>query len=44
MRKDLWNTLDQELDLYDTAFWSYSFHKMYQSVEGLTLRGDIVEL
>ena len=44
MRKDLWNTLDQELDLYGTAFRSYSLHKMYQSVEGITLRGDMVEL
>ena len=44
MRKDLRNTLDPELDLYDTAFMSYLLHKMYQSVEGITLRGDIVEL
>ena len=26
MRKDLRNTLDPELDLYDTAFMSYSLH------------------
>ena len=44
MRKDLRNTLDTELDLYDTAFRSYSLYKMYKSVEGITLRGDIVEL
>ena len=40
MRTDLRNTLDPELDLYDTAFMSY---RMSQSVEGITLRGDMVE-
>ena len=35
MRTDLRNTLDPELDLYDTAFMSYSLHLMYQSVEDL---------
>ena len=44
MRKDHRNSLDPELDLYDTAFMSYSLHKMYQSVEGITLRGDMVDL
>ena len=44
MRPDLRNTLDPELDLYDTAFMSYSLHMMYHSVEGITFRGDMVKL
>ena len=44
MRTEPRNTLDPELDLYDTAFMSYSLHLMYQSVEGITLRGDMVKL
>ena len=44
MRTDLRNTLDPELDLYDTAFMSYSLHYIYQTVEGITLRGDMVKL
>ena len=42
MRTDLAKTLDPELELYDLAFRSYALHQMYQSVEGLSLRGDIV--
>ena len=44
MRTELMYTLDPELDLYDNAFMSYSLHYMYPSVEGLTLRGDMVKL
>ena len=43
MRTDLAKTLDPELELYDPAFMSYALHYMYQSVEGLSLRGDMVE-
>ena len=44
MRPDLRNTLYPGLDLYDTTFMSYSLHLMYQSVEGITRRGDMVKL
>ena len=36
--------MDTELDLYDTAFMSSAFHLLYQLVEGITLRGDMVDL
>ena len=31
------------MELYDLAFRSYALHEMYQSVEGLSLGGDMVE-
>ena len=43
MRKDQGNTLDTEWDQYDRAFMSYAFHYLYQLVEGITRKGDIVE-
>ena len=44
MRKDQGNTLDPELKLYDAAFMSYAFHQQYQLVEGITRRGEVVEI
>ena len=41
--KELANTLDYDLDLYELAFMSYALHYVYQSVEGISLRGDMVE-
>ena len=32
------------MDLHDPAFMSYALHSMYQSVEGISLRRDMVEL
>ena len=43
MRTDLAKTLDSELELHDPAFMSYALQLMYQSVEDLFLRGDMVE-
>ena len=43
MRMDLAKTLDPVLELYDLAFRSYALQKMYQSVEGISLRGEMVE-
>ena len=43
MRKDQGNKLDTELDQYDRAFMSFAFHYLYQLVEGITRRADIVE-
>ena len=43
MRTDLAKTLDSELELHDPAFMSYALHKMYQSVDGKSLRRDMVE-
>ena len=31
------------MELYDLAFRGYALHKMHQSVEGLSLGGDMVE-
>ena len=44
MRTDLAKTLDSELELHDPAFMSYALHLMYQSVEGISLRRNMVEL
>ena len=44
MRTDLSKTLDSELELHDPAFMSYALHFMYQSVDGISLRRDMVEL
>ena len=44
MRTVLTKTLDSELELHDPAFMSYALHKMYQSVEGISLSRDMVEL
>ena len=43
MSTDLAKTLDSELELHYPAFMSYALHKMYQSVEGISLRKDMVE-
>ena len=43
MRTEPANTLDHELELYDSAYLSYALHYMYQSVEVISLRGDMVE-
>ena len=43
MRTDLSKNLDSELELHDPAFISYALHQMYQSVEGISLRRDMVE-
>ena len=44
MRTDLAKTLDSELELHDPASMSYALHLMYQSVDGISLRRDMVEL
>ena len=44
MRTDLAKTLDSELELHDPAFMSYALHLMYQSVDGISLRREMVEL
>ena len=44
MRTDLAKTLDSELEPHDPVFMSYALHKMYQSMEGISLRRDMVEL
>ena len=44
MRTDLAKTLDSELELHHPAFMSYALHSVYQSVEGISLRRDMVEL
>ena len=43
MRTDLAKTLDPELEPYDPVFMSYALHYKYLSVEGISLRGDMVE-
>ena len=44
MRTDLAKTLDSELELHDPAFMSYALQYMYQWVEGISLRRDMVEV
>ena len=40
---ELRNTLDPKLDLQHAAFMSYALHKVYESVESITLELKIVE-
>ena len=43
MRMDQGNTMRPEPALYDAAFQSYAFHKVYKLVEGITRKIYILE-